>query len=229
MSEPVRWLDDPASAPALRDAVRGLPAHPPELRAEVLGAVATNLHRAPASGHAAAIAGFVAAIVALSLVLSAVLRPAGEPSRDKTVTERAAIEAPDEPRELAVPDAARPIERAARVELRDRGRARERPAERRAVPTLRQVSAPAESEADLLRRARRALATDATAAFALASEHQTAYPRGALVLEREVVAIDALLRLGRTTEAQARRAELETSYPNTLYRERIDRLFRERE
>jgi hypothetical protein len=242
MSEPVRWLDDPTSTPALRDAIRTLPAHAPELRAEVVEGVATSLRRrAPGSAGGAAIAGFVAGIATIALVLTAVLRPTAEPSHDKTVMERAAIEAPHELHEIGAPIARAPlapVDRSQSVEAlieRARPPERTRPARDRADDAPSAVSAtsgpaaPAESEADLLRRARRALASEPAAALSLAAEHEAAHPRGALALEREVVAIDALLRLGRTADAEARRAALDARYPNTLYRERIDHLFRDRE
>src|SRR5262249_8668637 len=65
-------------------------------------------------------------------------------------------------------------------------------------------SAPPDAEVDmlaqevaLLDRARAALASSPAQALALADEHAARFPHGKLGMEREMVAIDALRRLGR--------------------------------
>lgn len=61
-------------------------------------------------------------------------------------------------------------------------------------------------EAALLERARSALQGAPARALALTEEHQRAFPSGQLADERELVAVDALQRLGRTQEARQRAA-----------------------
>ena len=70
------------------------------------------------------------------------------------------------------------------------------------------VSGPApERELVLLQRSQSALDRDPGAALALAEEHARDYPRGVFAQEREILAIEALLKLRRRPEALAR-AEL---------------------
>jgi hypothetical protein len=64
---------------------------------------------------------------------------------------------------------------------------------------------PAEDELSMLRRAHAALRGGQPArALSIAGEHAKAHPRGVLSQEREVIAIEALQRLGRHAEARAR-------------------------
>ena len=49
-------------------------------------------------------------------------------------------------------------------------------------------------------------------------------PGGQLRVEREFLMVDALVRLGRRPEAEARAAALEVQAPKTLYGERLDRI-----
>jgi hypothetical protein len=70
------------------------------------------------------------------------------------------------------------------------------------------------SEAALLLRARRALASDPAGALRLTEEHARLFPSGTLVPEREVLAIEALARLGRSDEARQRLDALRANFPN---------------
>jgi hypothetical protein len=70
------------------------------------------------------------------------------------------------------------------------------------------------SEAALLLRARRALASDPAGALRLTDEHARRFPTGTLVPEREVLAIEALARLGRSDEARQRLDALRANFPN---------------
>lgn len=78
------------------------------------------------------------------------------------------------------------------------------------------------AELALLARAQGALAGAPAAALALADEHEEKFARGALVQEREVVAIDALLRLGRRTEAVGRALRFHQQFPGSVHGRRID-------
>lgn len=89
--------------------------------------------------------------------------------------------------------------------------------------TASSVAAP--SEAALLTEAHEALLHGSAArALALASEHRRAYPSGALAQEREVIAVEALVRLGRRDEARRRAEAFHASYPGSPHGDRVDRL-----
>jgi hypothetical protein len=87
------------------------------------------------------------------------------------------------------------------------------------------VAAPAEgrteSELELLRRARDALPSDPAAALSIADVDRARFPSGPLAQEREVIAIDALTRLGRGSEARSRAKDFFDAFPSSAYRPRI--------
>lgn len=73
------------------------------------------------------------------------------------------------------------------------------------------------AERALLDVARGALARgEATEALRAADRHASEYPSGALVEEREAIAIKALVALGRNDEARRRFKEMERRFPNGL-------------
>jgi len=77
-------------------------------------------------------------------------------------------------------------------------------------------------ELGLLARAQAALGTDPGHALALSGDHERIFTRGALAQEREVIVIDALLRLGRTAEASARAARFHQQFPGSVHGRRVD-------
>jgi hypothetical protein len=79
-----------------------------------------------------------------------------------------------------------------------------------------------EKEAQLLDRAREAVAANPAHALALTDEHAARFPMGRLGQEREVVAIGALVRLGRVEEAKARAARFTEAFPGSAHRSRIE-------
>ncbi len=83
---------------------------------------------------------------------------------------------------------------------------------------------PAESESALLQRAQRALGSSPSAALTLAGEHAARYPAGMLAQEREVIAISALVGMGRTGEARSRAAAFLAAHPRSAHRPRIEGL-----
>jgi hypothetical protein len=95
---------------------------------------------------------------------------------------------------------------------------------KRATPRHRGHSAPKPSvvEAELLERAQAALASRPKDALALTREHQRRFPRGLLVQEREVIAIEALNRLGQKRAASAKAAEFEERYRGSVHQPRLD-------
>ncbi len=90
-----------------------------------------------------------------------------------------------------------------------------------APPPVAEV-ARAEGEASFLRRAKVALATDPAQALRLTDEHPVRYPRGVLLQEREVIAIEALIRLGRASDARARAASFRSRYPMSAHHGHLD-------
>ncbi len=81
-----------------------------------------------------------------------------------------------------------------------------------------------ESEASFLRRTRAALAEDPARALRMTEEHATRYPQGVLVQERDVIAIDALVRLGARDEARARAKAFQARYPASAHASRVTAL-----
>jgi hypothetical protein len=75
-----------------------------------------------------------------------------------------------------------------------------------------------------LDQARSLLATEPAAALARADGHAQRFPEGALSTERELIAIDALLRLGRERDARVRADAFSARHPSSLYRERLQHL-----
>ena len=76
-------------------------------------------------------------------------------------------------------------------------------------------------ELALLEDARRALATDPARTLALADAHARRFAKPALAQERERLAIDALVRLGRRSEAEARAKSFEATYPQSAHLARV--------
>jgi hypothetical protein len=77
------------------------------------------------------------------------------------------------------------------------------------------------NEPQLIERARRALATDPRRALMLTQEHQRRFPAGALGVERDVIAIEALARSGQTAEARRRALLFISSYPRSIHLPRV--------
>jgi hypothetical protein len=97
----------------------------------------------------------------------------------------------------------------------------------RAKPTA--VQAPraelepvAVSELALLRRAQTELGLTPARALQLAEEHAARFAGGALEQEREVIAIDALVRLGRRGEATTRAERFRQTFPGSAHERRLD-------
>jgi hypothetical protein len=81
-----------------------------------------------------------------------------------------------------------------------------------------------QAEIALLEEARRKLAPDPAQAQRLLLEHEQRFAGGQLRIEREFLLIDALVRLGRRSEAEARARVLEGQAPRSLYGERLDQI-----
>ena len=93
-----------------------------------------------------------------------------------------------------------------------------------ATSPLRAAAPEGETEVHLLQRAQSALDLDPGSALALTGEHARRFPQGALDQESELIAIRALLALGRASEARARAERLLDRFPGSAYRGRIESL-----
>jgi hypothetical protein len=81
-----------------------------------------------------------------------------------------------------------------------------------------------ETEIQLLHRAQDALGSAPSRALDLLSLHAARFPAAALGQEREVLAIDALVRLGRIGEARARAAAFAARFPTSAHLHRLEAL-----
>jgi hypothetical protein len=79
-------------------------------------------------------------------------------------------------------------------------------------------------EAALLGRAQATLASDPAAALEQLGEHLREFPHGQFAADREFLAVDALLRLGRREEARRRADALATDHPRSVYVARVRRM-----
>lgn len=77
------------------------------------------------------------------------------------------------------------------------------------------------SEVELLRDARLALRSSPALALGLTDQHSALYPHGAMVQERELIAISALSLLGRHAAVLSRAQRFEHDFPGSPYRKQI--------
>ncbi|MFT3768839.1 MAG: hypothetical protein QM820_25625 [Minicystis sp.] len=231
MSEPRRLRDDgPEELRALLRA--GAPARP-ITRAEQTrtakrlaryasgAAVAASLSWAPG---AALGAGLGVAAVAVAWGVPALLTPAPTVSAPAVTVsapmpvravETATSATPEVPLPASAPSAlpaARPVTSVVA------------PAASSGEPAAAPAVDPLAAEVELLDRARAALATSPAEALTLTEAHASSFPAGKLGMEREMVAIDALRRLGRTSEARARAEAMLARTQGGLYEPRVRKL-----
>ena len=131
--------------------------------------------------------------------------PLAAPKLDPTVARGPVTTAPSPLPELKPPARPQPTRKAARP----------------AVDETPQGASDPLAELKLLARARRVLPSRAEAALALSEEHAQLYPRGALAEEREVLAIEALLKLERVVEAERRAHAFLRAFPDSSQRPRL--------
>jgi hypothetical protein len=86
------------------------------------------------------------------------------------------------------------------------------------------LTLPSEDELSILHRAQQALRMNPALALSLSARHELEFTSGALAQEREVIAIDALLRLGRTADAEARAQRFEAKYAGSAHVRRVQQL-----
>jgi len=83
-------------------------------------------------------------------------------------------------------------------------------------------------EERLLNEAHQAIAADPRRALSLAQSHAHRYPHGQLAAERQLIMIEALVKLGHERRAEALSRQLRKNTPNSIYEERVDEILRKR-
>jgi hypothetical protein len=246
-SDPIRLLDDPETPARLADALRQARSTPDAAAmTKMSGVLGVPVPPAPPvvppiSGLAAAsgssaigflgwggavTVGLGTAAVVLSGSASKPAPVAVEARPSPVVVAPVVPPARAEPLEVAVEA---PASTAPRVVRKKRGDPEPAPAAE-PVPPAVVAEKPAAAvdaasrlreEALLVRHAERLLASDPAKALRLTEERRERFPGGALGQEAEVVAIDALLRLGRRDAAVRRARAFEASHKDSLYGQRI--------
>jgi hypothetical protein len=86
---------------------------------------------------------------------------------------------------------------------------------------------PHDSELALLGKAQQSVGADPLRALDLVALSTRQFPSGGLAQEREVIAIEALVRLGRRSEARARAEQFAQTYPGSAHVLRVKALVRD--
>lgn len=105
---------------------------------------------------------------------------------------------------------------------RPRAASQQNPAEVKPPPPKNAVASVDLQEVRLIDAARRILVSDATAALSLLQQHRERFPQGALTEEREVLAVESLLGLGRRDEARVRATAFLADFPTSVQRRRLE-------
>jgi hypothetical protein len=90
-----------------------------------------------------------------------------------------------------------------------------------ATPAVRPPVDSLRAEAATLERARSLVARDPSAALSVLEQHAREFPKGKLSVERELIAVDALRRAGRVSEARGRGEALLARTQGGLYEGRV--------
>ena len=249
MSDPVRTLDDPSASPALK-ALLGSAMHDGPSAADLarlagrlgpLLVAAAPVSAAAATGSTAATGAAATKTAAVATggvlkltviaavggtVIAAGAFQAGRsyeevhapPPRvvEKVVTVSVPVPAPSLPEPVVIPEP---------VVAPEPAPAPKRPG----VHTKQQPPAPAPAakltEVELLEKAMSAMkAGDPKAALELTQRHAREFASGALIQEREMLAIEALVKLGRAGEARLKADAFRQKYPTSSHLLRLDAL-----
>jgi hypothetical protein len=224
-TDPPRLLDDNGAPAGLRSALRaGREDLPSE---EALMKVAAGLAAAPLLGAGAAkAAGIVGKGISLKLASAVVMAAVAGGGVAVAIRSRI-VAVPAEPPAAAPQLRQMPIERApAPPDVAPLPApppaVRHAPAAPRPAPPP--APAPQESEVEVLGQAQGLLASDPRAALHLLERHEQRFADGEFVQEREVIAIDALGRLGRADEAAQRSHRFEQRFPGSAHLQRVQAL-----
>jgi hypothetical protein len=223
VSDPTRIREEGSDAPDELRALFRSAARPEPLTPAVQAGLSrriAGIGAAPAPGFARWLPWLLGGSVALAAggaVRTRVLEPAGHVARPAPVH----LEPAPPAASVASPALApRPTAPTARVEPT-------RPAAPAASPRPGAEDGLV-GEAHLLNEAHQALASNPKQALALAQDHARRYPHGQLGAERDLIEIQALVKLSRWREAEARGRALRRAAPNSIYEERLDEILRRR-
>jgi hypothetical protein len=228
--DPPRWSEAGSGAPAelrtlLREAERDLPT------ARELASLAARLEPelspapsptpGPAPVFAPRAARLLAPIGVLVLAGAGVLVARGRSPSEEPATRPSATNVASVPAPSSVPSPEPP---AATPQATAEPSSPAAPAVTSNAPPRAPAAASAArlGEAELLELARRALATDPARALRLTERHKQNFPKGLLRQEREVIAIEALRRLGRAKAANQRAGEFEEQFPDSAHRRGVE-------
>lgn len=224
-SDPKRLLDEPGVAPSLRDALVGAKKDGPgERQVQALlvglGALADRpvaIPSAPAAGLSAG-AKLGIGLGVIALVGGGLLygTQSNTPPTEVESVAQPAVSAVGESSVAQTPVAMPAPTPSTTIDLEDIAVT--------ARPHTSASSAPVASgpsEVALLDQARSSLASNPTRALALTEEHRRRFPKGALSQEREVIAIEALKKLGRGSEAKKRGDAFSAENPDTIHRRTV--------
>lgn len=229
---PVRWLDDPGAPDFVREALEAGRAETPD--SEQLASLAAKLGPllggggGPGGGgppvdpsiplKTAALGKGAAALVAAAVVVGGAV--ALWPDEPTEPPEPAPPAAPAEPATRLEPEPAVP----AGVDVPDDLDPDDLEPEPATSPTPgpRYETDPA-AELALIERGQRAITSSPSEALSVAAEHGRRFgPDAALAQERELIAIDALQRLGRLERARARADAFHRRWPRSAHGRRVD-------
>lgn len=228
MSEPERWRDDgPEEVRALLRAARPTQVMTAEQQARSRERVGRYV---AAATMAAALSWVPGAALGAGLGLVAVAAMYGVPAwiapeRAPEVIPTATVAGPAPSTPAPVTSAAPVMSALPSADPPAPPRASSRPSAPPASASAEPVAVdPLAEEVALLDRARAALGASPAEALALTAEHAARFPQGKMGMEREIVAIDALRRLGRADEARARGEVVLSRARGSLYEERVKKL-----
>jgi hypothetical protein len=237
---PPRLLDDPSAAPSMRAALRGaLRDRPTDAQHLAIGAaLAKTLADLPppapaggggggaggapaAAGGASAKALAIGGLATAALVGAAVvgLRSSPPPPPPAAPSSNTTVTAPAVPTSATAAPVVEPV-----FDVSSLPSAPPAPSVVRPTASVAPIPTTAPPEMTLLREAQENVGSSPATTLARCDEHARAYPKGSMAQEREVLAIDALLRLGRRAEAEQRAARFEATYPGSAYSRRITSL-----
>jgi len=231
MSRPVRFRDDSSAPDEVRDLLRAAGRSRP-MTDEVRARSAVRVDRLAAVPVAAGlvlwikgvaiaagigVAGVVIATRVLPVTHGEVVTPPPAPATVVTASRTAGIPAAMSP--ARVPPASVPVATATPAAT---------PAPTASPGATTTASSIASSDGDplaretaLLETARGTLESDPARSLATLEAHAAEFPSGTLRLERELLAVDALRRLGRFTDARTRGEALLARSPGSIYEERV--------
>lgn len=248
MNEPKRWAEASSDVdPVVRSLLRHAQSRGPSelevarLVARVEGASSPSALRAARRRRAVRAAAWLA-VAAISSVVGAVVGPRlgiRASSSDRAESKESPYSAassesskrlvahPSEPR-VAVP-ASSPGETephgapaAARSEPTPHAPVSAREPDAHRTAPVPPSSAAMSTDLDSLTEARRVLASDPARALALTEASTRDHPASPFAEERAALAVEALLRLGRSDEAKLRLSRFEQAFPSSPYRRRLN-------